>query len=332
MDCHGRPAFIIAIMRVNRMAIDYKDYYEILGVEKNASQDQIRRAYRKLARKHHPDINKLPDAEEKFKEVNEAYEVLGDPDKREKYDQLGSTWQAGYETGPPPGWEGVRFSYGSEDAGQFSDFFQTLFGGGWSAQQDAELRGGATRRRRGRDHESEIEVTLRDAYHGARKTVELERIEIGGDGRPVRVRKSYEVKIPPGITDGSLIRLSGQGSGGSGGAPAGDLYLRVRIRPDSGFAVHDHDLMSTVDISPWEAALGAKITVPTVDGKVSMTIPPGTQNGQTFRLRGKGMPVGGASHGDLLVTTRIVVPTKLTENEKRLFEELARESRFQPRH
>lgn len=314
------------------MAIDYKDYYNILGVEKNASQDQIRRAYRKLARKHHPDINKSPDAEEKFKEVNEAYEVLGDPDKREKYDQLGSSWHPGYEAGPPPGWEGARFSYSAEDIGQFSDFFQTLFGGGWGAQQEAELRGGATRRRRGRDQESEIEVSLRDAYHGARKTIELERVEIGGDGHPVRVRKSYEVKVPPGITDGSLIRLSGQGSGGSGGGPPGDLYLRVRIRPDSRFTVHDHDLMSTVDISPWEAALGAKITVHTIDGKVSMTIPPGTQNGQTFRLRGKGMPVGGTSHGDLLVTTRVVVPTSLTENEKRLFEELARESRFQPRH
>jgi curved DNA-binding protein len=314
------------------MAIDFKDYYEILGVGKDASQDQIRRAYRKLARKHHPDINKSPDAEENFKELNEAYEVLGDPEKRKKYDQLDSSWQAGYETGPPPGWEGVRFSYSTDDIGQFSDFFQTLFGGGWGAWREAEPRGGATRRQRGRDHESEIEISLEEAYHGARKTIDLERIEVGGDGRPVRVRKSYGVKIPRGITGGSLIRLAGQGGEGSGGGPPGDLYLRVRIRPDSRFAVHDHDLTSTVDISPWEAALGAKITVPTVDGKVSMTIPPGTQSGQTFRLRGKGMPIGVASHGDMLVTTRVVVPTRLTEKEKRLFEELARESRFQPRH
>jgi len=315
------------------MAIDYKDYYEILGVGKDASQDQIRRAYRKLARKHHPDISKSPDAEEKFKELNEAYEVLGDPEKRTRYDQLGATWQAGYGTGPPPDWEGAQFSYSTDDAGQFSDFFRTLFGGGRGAWQEAELRGGATRRRRGRDHESEIGISLEDAYHGGSKTVDLERVEIGGDGRPVRVRKSYEVKIPAGITEGSLIRLSGQGGEGSGGGAPGDLYLRVRIRPDSRFALHDHDLAYTVDISPWEAALGTKITIPTIDGKVSMTLPQGTQTGQTFRLRGKGMPLGsGSSHGDMLVTTRVVVPTKLTEEEKRLFGELARESRFQPRH
>lgn len=313
------------------MAIDYKDYYEVLGVGKDASQDQIRRAYRKLARKHHPDINKASDAEEKFKELNEAYEVLGDPEKRKKYDQLGSSWQAGQEYRPPPEWEGVHFRYNADDAGQFSDFFQTLFGGGWDAGREAELRGGATRRRRGRDHESEIEISLDEAYHGAGKTIDLERIEVGADGRPVRVRKSYQVKIPAGVTEGSLIRLSGQGGGGSDGGPPGDLYLKVRIRPDSRFAVHDHDLVSAVDIAPWEAALGAKIIVPTLNGKVSMTIPPGTQTGQIFRLRGKGMPLGGASHGDLLVTTRVVVPTKLTEKEKNLFEELARESRFQPR-
>ncbi len=314
------------------MAINYKDYYEILGVTKDASQDQIRRAYRKMARKHHPDISKSPDAEEKFKELNEAYEVLGDPEKRARYDQLGGSWQAGYETAPPPGWEGVRFSFGAEDADQFSEFFQALFGGGRGGWQEAELRGGATRRRRGRDHESEIEVSLEEAYHGGRKTVDLERVEIGRDGRPVRVRKSYEVKIPPGITEGSLVRLSGQGGEGSGGGPPGDLYLRVRIRPDSRFALHDHDLAYTVDISPWEAVLGNKITVPTIDGRVSMTIPPGTQTGQTFRLRGKGMPLGGGAYGDMLVTTRVVVPTRLTEVEKRLFEDLARESRFQPRH
>ncbi len=314
------------------MAIDYKDYYEILGVGKDASQDQIRRAYRKLARKHHPDINKAPDAEDNFKEINEAYEVLGDPEKRKRYDQLGGSWQAGYETSPPPGWEEVHFSFNTDDTGQFSDFFQTLFGGGWGAWQEAELRGGATRRRRGRDHESEIEVSLEEAYRGARKTVDLERMETGRNGRPVRLRKSYEVKIPPGITEGSLIRLAGQGGEGSGGGSPGDLYLRVRIRPDPRFSLHDHDLASTVDISPWEATLGAKITVPTIDGKVSMTIPPGTQTGQTFRLRGKGMPIGAASHGDMLVTARVVVPTRLTEKEKRLFEELASESRFQPRH
>ncbi|HEY6008677.1 MAG TPA: J domain-containing protein [Geobacteraceae bacterium] len=311
------------------MAVSYRDYYETLGVGRTASQEDIQRAYRKLARKYHPDINKSPGAEERFKEINEANEVLGDPEKRARYDQVGSAWQPDREFHPPPGDTEVRFTFTGDDPGQFSDFFQTLFGGGWRGEE--ELRGGGVRRRRGRDQEAALDVTLREAYHGGRKTVELERLDIGPDGQPARVRKTYDITLPKGVTDGSLIRLSGQGGAGSGGGAAGDLYLRLRILPDPQFTLKGHDLLTEVGVAPWEAALGAKVEVPTIDGRVSMTVPPGTQSGQTFRIRGKGMPGEGGDHGDLLATVRIVVPRQLSEREKRLFQELAQASSFNPR-
>jgi len=312
------------------MPVTYQDYYKILGVPRTASQEEIQRAYRKLARKFHPDINKAPDAEEQFKRINEAYEVLGDAEKRKKYDQIGTSWRQGQEFRSPFGDESGRFTFTTDDPQEFSDFFQSLFGGGWERGFADQFAGGV-RRRRGRDREATLEVSLRDAYQGTRKTVELELMEPGPDGRPVRTRKTYDVAIPPGVTNDSLIRLAGQGGAGSGGGEPGDLYLKVRILPDRRFSLNDHDLSTTVDITPWEAALGAKVQVPTVDGAVTMKIPAGTQSGQTFRLRGKGMPRGKGVHGDLFVTARIVVPDRLTENERRLFEELSRESRFQPR-
>ncbi|WP_282003185.1 DnaJ C-terminal domain-containing protein [Geotalea uraniireducens] len=309
----------------------YQDYYATLGVGKTATQEEIQRAYRKLARKYHPDINKESTAEEKFKQINEAYEVLGDPEKRAKYDQFGSGWDGqfanqGYQEG-----DNVRFHYTNADPGQFSDFFQNLFGGGWSFGEEAEFRGGGTRRRRGRDHETTINITLADAYHGARKSIELEKVEADSSGRPTRTRRSYDVTIPPGVTDGSLIRLAGQGGSGSGGADAGDLFLRVSILPDSRFSLNGHDLATTVDITPWAAALGAKVLVPTIDGKINLTVPAGTQSGQTLRVRGKGMPVTSGRNGDLLVNVCIVVPKHLSARERHLFEELAKESRFDPR-
>uniref|UniRef100_A0A831U0Z4 J domain-containing protein n=1 Tax=Geobacter metallireducens TaxID=28232 RepID=A0A831U0Z4_GEOME len=312
------------------MAVAYQDYYKILGVPRTASQEEIQRAYRKLARKHHPDISKAPDAEEQFKRINEAYEVLGDAEKRKKYDHIGTSWRQGEEFRPPFGDDGIRFTFTTEDPREFSDFFQSLFGHSWEGKFADQFTGGV-RRRRGRDREATLEVSLRDAYLGTRKTVELELTEPGPDGRPARTRKTYDVAIPPGVTNDSLIRLAGQGETGSGGGEPGDLYLRVRILPDRRFTLNDHDLSMTLDITPWEAALGATVQVPTVDGAVSMKIPAGTRSGQTFRLRGKGMPREKGIHGDLFVTARIVVPDRLTENERRLFEELARESRFQPR-
>jgi curved DNA-binding protein len=333
--CVAAPNFFSHIMVIEQelvgtMAVTFQDYYEVLGVSRTSSQEEIQRAYRKLARKYHPDINKAADAEERFKKINEAYEVLGDPEKRQKYDTIGGSWQESQDFGPSFGDEGGRFTFRTDDPGQFSDFFQTLFGGAWDGGFADEIRGG-TRRRRGRDHEATLEVSLREAYLGTRKSIVLERFDPGPDGRPVKTRNNYEVVVPPGVTDGSLIRLSGQGEAGSGGAEAGDLFLMVRILPDSRFTLNDHDLSATLDISPWEAVLGAKVEVPTVDGAVSMKIPAGTQSGQTFRLRGKGMPWDKGIHGDLLVTVRVVVPSRLTDKERRLFEELARESRFNPR-
>lgn len=309
----------------------YQDYYAILCVGKTAAQEEIQRAYRKLARKYHPDINKESSAEEKFKQINEAYEVLGDPEKRAKYDQFGSGWDGQFANQGYQGGDNVRFHFSNADPGQFSDFFQNLFGGGWSFGEETEFRGGGTRRRRGRDHETTINITLADAYHGARKSIELEKVEADSSGRPTRTRRSYEVTIPPGVTDGSLIRLAGQGGSGSGGADAGDLFLRVSILPDSRFSLNGHDLATTVDITPWEAALGAKVLVPTIDGKINLTVPAGTQSGQTLRVRGKGMPVTSGRNGDLLVNVRIVVPKHLSARERHLFEELAKESRFDPR-
>jgi len=309
----------------------YQDYYATLGVGKSASQEEIQRAYRKLARKYHPDINKESTAEEQFKQINEAYEVLGDPEKRAKYDQFGRGWDDQFANQGYQGGDNVRFHFSNADPGQFSDFFQNLFGGGWSFGEETEFRGGGTRRRRGRDHEATINITLADAYHGARKSIELEKVEADSTGRPTRARRSYDVTIPPGVTDGSLIRLAGQGGSGSGGAEAGDLFLRVNILPDKRFTLNGHDLATTVDITPWEAALGAKVLVPTLDGRINLTVPAGTQSGQTLRVRGKGMPVTSSRYGDLLVNVRIVVPKHLSARERHLFEELAKESRFDPR-
>jgi len=313
------------------VSVNFQDYYKTLGVDKNASQEAIQRAYRKLARKYHPDINKASDAEEKFKQINEAYEVLGDPEKRTKYDRVGSSWNSGFESYGSAGGENLHFSFNSEDPGQFSDFFQNLFGGRWNFGDDNEPWGGGGRRRRGRDQESRIDISLSEAYHGARKTIQMERIETGVDGRPQNVGKSYEVSIPPGVTEGSLIRLPGQGGRGSGGAEAGDLYLQIHILPDPRFTICGHDLATSVDVAPWEAALGARVPVATIDGRINLNIPPGTQSGLTLRVRGKGMPLSSADFGDMLVTVRIVVPTHLSTRERQLFEELARESSFDAR-
>lgn len=314
------------------MPASYQDYYKTLGIERNAGQDEIQRAYRKLARKYHPDINKSGDAEDNFKRINEAYEVLGDPEKRKKYDQVGSSGNTGFQGYRTPGAENVHFSFSTGDPGQFSDFFHNLFGGGWDPAGRDELSGGGVRRRRGRDHESHVDISLAEAYHGARKSIELERVEAGADGRPQKSRKSYEVAIPPGVTEGSLVRLSGQGGTGSGGGESGDLYLRVHILADPRFRINGHDLASGIDIAPWEAALGAKVSVETIDGRINLTIPAGTQSGTVLRVRGKGMPLASGAFGDLLVTIRIVVPAHLSARERHLFEELARESRFNARH
>ncbi|HEU0264530.1 MAG TPA: J domain-containing protein [Geobacterales bacterium] len=305
----------------------FQDYYQTLGVERTASQAEIQRAYRKLARKYHPDINKAPEAEEKFKGLNEAYEVLSDPEKREKYDSLGSQWQRDEELRTPPGWQGGARATG-EAFGDYSDFFRAFFGGlGGVGGDDGQ---GWQWQSRGEDQEADIEITLEEAIHGSQRTLALEGVELGSRGESQRSRRSIDVKIPAGVTEGSRLRLPKQGGKGHGGA-AGDLFLRVHLKPDPRFRVEQHDLHTNLDLTPWEAALGAKVTVPIIGGKVSLTVPPGSVSGQLLRLRGKGIPKRSSGSGDLLVTLRIVVPAELSPEERRLFEELAKVSHFRPR-
>jgi curved DNA-binding protein len=337
------------------MAVKFRDYYEVLGVSKTATEDEIKSAYRKLARKYHPDVNPGDkSAEEKFKELNEAYEVLSDPDKRKKYDALGPNWKAGQDFRPPPGWEGgvnVEFGDfgdifgGGRSAGGFSDFFESLFGGGRRTG-----RRGADFAMRGQDVEAEIPLTLEEAHRGVKRTITLQVTEPCPDCRgtgskdgktvcptcrgagAIRRPKSIEVTIPAGVRDGSVIRLAGQGEPGADGASAGDLFLRVRLRPHRLFSiVGDNDVQIELPVAPWEAALGAKIAVPTLGGPGEMKIPPGAQAGQRFRLRGQGLNRRGGGRGDEYVKIKIVNPPKLTPKEKELFEKLAAESRFNPR-
>ncbi|MCX7591946.1 MAG: DnaJ domain-containing protein [Kiritimatiellae bacterium] len=324
------------------MAVKFKDYYEILGVPRGATDEEIRKAYRKLARKYHPDVCKAPGAEERFKEISEAYEVLGDPAKRRQYDALGANWKAGQDFTPPPGWENIHFEFRTPHGGRrtsfgdfegFSDFFKILFGGGPPFDfagdvEDAGWHAPAT----GHDQEVDITIPLEEAYHGARKTISLESAEPDARGRIHRRVRSYEVNIPPGATEGTRIRLAGQGAPSVAGGPRGDLYLRVHIEPHPLFRVNGHDLETDLPLAPWEAALGAEVQIRTMDGMAAMRVPPGTQSGRRFRLRGKGLPnrkTGG--RGDLYVVAKVTVPTRLTEREKALYEELARVSPFRPR-
>lgn len=338
------------------MSLQYKDYYNILGVAREAPQQDIQKAYRKLARKFHPDVNKAKGAEDKFKEIGEAYEVLGDPEKRSRYDSLGANWRAGQEFTPPPGWEkmfsghsggsstgnGGNFQFHFGDAGGFSDFFGTLFGGGSSPfgssftgrhghpqeTQDTFFRGQSTPQAL----EADITLSLEDAYRGGTKTLSLELQERNKSGQLQRLVKNIQVKIPPGVTEGSVIRLKGQAKAGAGISE--DLHLRVHISPHPHFQILGQDLITTIPISPWEAALGAKVDIKTLDGYVSISVPPGSQSGRQLRLRGKGLPSGknkGGHGGDLLATIKIVVPKELSGKEKELFEKLREESTFNPR-
>jgi len=338
------------------MAVQFRDYYDVLGVSKTAAEDDIKSAYRKLARKYHPDVNPGDkSAEEKFKELNEAYEVLSDAEKRKKYDALGANWKAGQDFRPPPGWEGANVEYGDfgdigdmfggRSAGGFSDFFESLFGGGRRSG-----RRGAGFAMRGQDVEADIPLTLEEAHRGGKRTITLQVTEPCSDCRgtgfkdektvcptcrgagAIRRPKSIEVTIPPGVGDGSVIRLAGQGEPGANGAAAGDLFLRVRLQPHRLFRiVGDNDVQIELPVAPWEAALGAKITVPTIEGAGEMKIPPSAQTGQRLRLRRQGLNRRGGGRGDEYVKIKIVNPPRLTPNEKELFEKLAAESRFNAR-
>jgi curved DNA-binding protein len=317
------------------MAVQFRDYYETLGVSKTASAEEIKSAFRKLARKHHPDVAKdKKGAEEKFKQLNEAYEVLSDPEKRQKYDQLGADWnQPGGGFQPPPGWDqgrggrgghpfgggnggGVEFEFGGTG---FSDFFEAFFGGG-RGQSAFGGRGAGFGQRagmeRGSDVEADIMVTLEEALHGSKRTVSLRRSSSS------KV-ESYQVKIPRGVHEGQRIRLAGQGEAGAGGGKSGDLFLRVRLARHPDFSVEGSDLIHEVDLDPWQATLGTELEVPTLEGSRRLKIPAGTQAGQRFRLRERGLPNASGTRGDLYVVTRIRVPKKLTERERELWKQLA---------
>ena len=313
------------------MAVEYKDYYKLLGVERSASAEQISRAYKKLARQYHPDLNPgNKQAEEKFKEINEAYEVLKDPEKRKLYDQLGPNWQHGQNFQGAPGFENMHFSFNGQgfDGAGFSDFFETLFGGArgsrggrTSAGFGADpFSGFSARPRRGRDVEAELSLSLEDVARGGKRSVTIQT----GSGP-----KTLEVNVPAGIREGAKLRLAGQGEAAPGGS-AGDLFLRVRYLPHPLFKVDGDNLQSDVWLAPWEAALGARVPVRTLDGEVELNIPAGTSSGRKFRLRGKGLG-SVVARGDLLARVMIRVPEQLTDNERELWNKLAETSAFSAR-
>lgn len=324
------------------MAVKFQDYYEILGVTRGASQEEMQGAYRKLARKYHPDINKEKDAEDKFKKIGEAYEVLGDPKKRKKYDQLGQNWNMGDDFSPPPGWNRrpsggrTQNTGGSEFEGfgdGFSDFFDSLFGGfGRSSHQSAGNAGGSFSggfSQKGQDHDAEVTIPLGDAYRGARRSISLKTTMSDGSGLRRTANKTFEVKIPKGVTEGKKLRLSGQGAPGTGGAANGDLYLTIHIADHPTFRVVGNDIEVEVPVTPWEAALGAKIAVPLVDGTATVALPPGMQSGKKIRVKDRGL--GDSPRGHLYALVKIVVPETLSDNERKLFEELSDVSHFSPR-
>jgi curved DNA-binding protein len=310
----------------------YKDYYQIIGVARDASQDDIKRAYRRLARKFHPDVSKEANAEDRFKEVQEAYEVLKDPQRRAAYDQLGSNWRAGQDFRPPPDW-GRNFEFsssfgaGGEADADFSDFFSSLFGQRSPyGQRAARGRGFASA---GEDRVAKIFIDLEDAFRGGSHTVELNSQQPGEDGHVVAQPRTLKVTIPAGIVEGQRIRLAGQGGPGVGGGPAGDLYLEIGFRPHRLFTVEGRDLTLTLPIAPWEAALGATVQTPTLAGPVDLRIPPNAKVGQKLRLKGRGLP--GTTPGDQYVVLKIVLPPADTPRARELYEQMQRELPFDPR-
>ncbi|HWK39903.1 MAG TPA: DnaJ C-terminal domain-containing protein, partial [Hyphomicrobium sp.] len=306
------------------------------GVERSASQDDIKRAYRKLARTYHPDVNKEAGAEAKFKDAGEAYEVLKDPEKRAAYDELGANWQQGQQFRPPPNWDaGFEFSgggYTDADASQFSDFFEGLFGRARASGTRGGAHGGFARREfhaPGEDHHAKIVIPLSDAYTGAKREITLRVPELDDTGHVALKNRTLSVTIPKGIREGQHIRLAGQGSPGIGKGQPGDLYLEVAFAPDPHFRVEGKDVYLDLPVAPWEAALGASVKAPTPEGAVMLKIPPGSTKGRTMRLKGKGIP--GNPPGDMHAVLKIELPPADTDKAKELYKEMERELPFNPR-
>ena len=310
--------------------MEFKDYYEIMGVKRDATQDDIKRAYRKLARKYHPDVSKEARAEERFKELGEAYEVLKDPEKRAAYDQLGSNWKSGQEFRPPPDWDsGFEFRGGGftpGDSAAFSEFFESLFGRGGSPGARAGARAFHAR---GEDHHAKVLIDVEDAFNGATRVITLQVPELDAHGH-VRMReRSLNVKIPKGIKPGQQIRLAGQGAPGVGQGGSGDLYLEVKFKPHALYRFEGNDLYLDLPVAPWEAALGGSAKVRTPGGVVDLTIPAGSAGGRKLRLKGRGIPA--SPPGDLYVVLKIVLPPADTEQAKAFYREMQDKLAFNPR-
>lgn len=315
--------------------MEFKDYYKIMDVSPTATQDEIKRSYRKLARKYHPDVSKEKDAEAKFKEVGEAYEVLKDPEKRASYDKLRQGgWRQGERFNVPPDWQfndgdGFQGAYTNVGGENFSDFFEMLFGQQRGAQGRAHggfRRGGV--KQRGQDIHYKLPITLEEAYKGRQQTLELRVPEATPEG-VVEKTKKLNVKIPPGVIEGQKIRLAGQGQPGVGGGPNGDLYLELTFVPHPSYTVHGRDVTLTLPVTPWEAALGAKVRVPTLGGPIEMTIPAKSQTGNKLKVKGRGLP--GTPAGDQYVTLKIMIPEPTNDAGKTLYEEMAKTMPFNPR-
>ncbi len=305
--------------------MEYKDYYKTLGVERKASADEIKKAYRKLARKYHPDVSKEKDATDKFKELGEAYEVLKNPEKREAYDQLGSNWKAGQQGfRPPSGWQqqtGFGGSHGG--ASGFSSFFEDLFGGGFQSGQQRQYSA------RGENIRARVSIDLDDAFNGASRSFSLQIPEYDPQGRAVSKTRTLKVKIPKGIRAGQSIRLQGQGNAGTGGGPNGDLLLEVQFKPHPVYTLEGRDIYMQLPLAPWEAALGATIEVPTPAGKVSLKIAEGSQAGKKMRIKGRGLP--GKVAGDFYVVLQLVLPPANDEKSRQLYADMREGMEFNPR-
>ena len=334
--------------------MEYKDYYQIMGVKRDATQDEIKRAYRKLARKYHPDVSKEADAELRFKEVGEAYEVLKDPEKRAAYDQLGANWKAGQDFNAPPDWDaGFEFSGGGftgadgrqhhfDDMGAsaYSDFFESLFGQGFQQagagsqayQQRAYQQQGGFQAT-GSDHHAKILIDLEDAMTGATRSISLRVPGVDASGHLSTKQRVLKINIPKGIKQGQHIRLSGQGNPGMGQGKAGDLYLEIEFNPHSIYRVEGRDVYLDLPVAPWEAALGAKVKVPTPAGAVDLTIKPGSSSGSKMRLKGRGIPASASSNnaGDLYVILQVALPAASTDSEKAAYEKMQQSFSFNPR-
>ncbi len=311
--------------------MEYKDYYNILGIKRDASQNEVKQAYRRLARKYHPDISKEAEAEAKFKDIGEAYEVLKDPEKRTAYDKFGSDWKAGQEFKPPPNWDaGFEFSgagYTGADNNDFSDFFEQLFG-------HTRFSGAGQRttsfRMQGENQHAKIVIRLEDAFQGSKQTITLTRSQVDEQGMVRTVPHSLHITIPQGIIQGQHIRLEGQGMPGIGGGPNGDLFLEIAFAEHSLFQVEGRDIHHTLAITPWEAALGASVTVPTLGGNVDIKVPANSQGGRKLRLKGRGLS-SAKKQGDQYVTLRIIIPEAKTEEQKKLYQEMAKIMPVNPR-